>query len=104
MCTLQAAVNGEMKQVDDWLVSNKLALNCSKTKFQVITRSQEHKQIKINVVAGELNQVKYLGFRIYNQLKWQQQIDHVCKKLSCASYALRSCGPFHPSPILNKTV
>jgi len=59
----------------DWLVSNKRTLNFSKTKFMVLTRSQEHKQIKNNVVAGtieEMNQVKYLGVRVDNQLKWQQ--------------------------------
>ena len=54
MSTLQALemANGDMKQVDDWLVSNELTWNCSKTKFMVNTRSQEHTQIKINAVAG----------------------------------------------------
>jgi len=35
MSTLQAAVTDEMKQVNDWLVSNKLALNSNKTKLMV---------------------------------------------------------------------
>ena len=48
MSTLQAAVNGEIKHVDDWLISNKLTLNCSKTKFMVLTRSHELQKIKIN--------------------------------------------------------
>jgi len=66
MSTLQAAVNGEIKHVDDWLVSNmnKRTLNCSKTKLMVLARSHELQKIKINVVAGaveEVNQVKYLG-------------------------------------------
>ena len=83
MSTLQAAVNAEIKHVDDWLISNRLTLNCSKTKFMVLTRSHELQKIKINVVAGaveEVNQVKYLGVLIDNQLKWQQQLNHVCKK------------------------
>jgi len=56
----------------------------------VLTRSHELQKIKINVDAGavEVNQVKYLGVLIDNQLKWQQQLDHVCKKLACALYAL----------------
>ena len=104
MSTLQAAVNGEVKHVDDWLISNKLTLNCSKTKFMVLTKSHDelHK-IKINVVAGaveEVNQFKYLGVLIDNQLKWQQQLDHVCKKIACGSYALLSCGPLHPYLLL----
>ena len=80
MSTLQAAVNGEIKHVGDWLISNKLTLYCSKTKFMVLTRSHELQNIKINVVAGaveEVNQFKYLGVLIDNQLKWQQQLDHV---------------------------
>ena len=78
MSTLQAAVNGEIKHVDDWLISN----NCSKTKFMILTRSHELQNIKINVVAGaveEVKQFKYLGVLLDNQLKWQQQLDHVCK-------------------------
>ena len=37
MSALQAAVNGEIKQVDEWLVSDKLTLNCSETKIMVLT-------------------------------------------------------------------
>jgi len=106
MSTLQAAVNAGIKHVDDWLISNKLTLNCSKTKFVVLTRCHELQKIKINVVAGadeEVNQVKYLGVLIDNQLKWQQQLDHVCKKLACASYALLKLWPFSPISTL-KTV
>jgi len=52
-----------MKQVDDGLVSNIFAFIWSKTKFMVLTRSQEHKQTKINVFAatvGKVTQVKYM--------------------------------------------
>jgi len=104
MSTLQTVVNGEIKHVADWLISNKPTLNCSKTKFIVLTRSHELQKNKINVVAGavkEVNRVKYLGVLIDNQSKWQQQLDRECKKLACASYALlKSCGPFHLSPLL----
>jgi len=106
MSTLQGAVNGEIKHGDDWLISNKLTLNCSETKLMVLTRSHELQKIEINVVAGaveEVNQVKYLGVLIDNQLKWQQQIDHVCKKLPCASYALLKLRAFSPISTL-KTV
>ena len=99
MSTLQAAVNGEIKHLDDWLISNKLTLSCSKTNFMVLTRSHEVQKIKINVVAGaveEVNQVKYLGVLIDNQWKWRQQLDHVCKKLACASYALLKLRAFSP--------
>jgi len=71
----------------------------------VLTRSHKLQKIKINVVAGavEVNQVKYLGVLIDNQLKWQQQLDHVCKKLACASYALLKLRAFSPISTL-KTV
>jgi len=74
--------------------------------FGTAFRSQEHKQIKINVVDGtteEVNQAVYLGVRIDNQLKWQQQIDYVCKKRACASYALLKWRFFSPTFTL-KTV
>ena len=72
----------------------------------ILTRSYELQKIKINVVAGaveELNQVTYFGVLIDNQLKWQQQLDHVCKKLACASYPLFSLRAFSPISTL-KTV
>jgi len=64
-----------------WFALKKVC--CSKTKFMVLTRSHELQKITMNVVAGavkEVNQIKYLGVLIDNQLKWQQQLDHVCKK------------------------
>ena len=61
MSTLQDAVNGEMRQVDDCLVSIKLTLNCSKTKFMVLTRSHEYQQIKINVAGGAVEKVTRLN-------------------------------------------
>jgi len=106
MSTLQAAENGEIKHVDDWLISNKLTLNCSKTKFMFLTRSHELQKLKINLVAGateEVNQIKYLGVLIDNQLKWQQQLDPVCKKCACASNALLKLRAFSPISTL-KTV
>ena len=65
----------------------------------VLTRSHELQKIKINVVAGaveEVNQVKYLGVLIDNQWKWRQQLDYVCIKLACASYALLKLRAFSP--------
>jgi len=62
-----------------------------------------NKQIKIYVVPGaveEMNQVKYLGVHVDNQLKRQQQLDHMRKKLACASSLYLSCGSCHPSPLL----
>ena len=45
MSTTQVAVSGEIKHVDDWLISNKLTLNCSETKLMVLTRSHELLQL-----------------------------------------------------------
>ena len=72
----------------------------------VITRSHEFQKIKINVVTGaveEVNQFKYLGVLTDNQLKWQQQLDHLCKKIACGSYALLKLRTFTPISTL-KTV
>jgi len=64
-----------------------------------LTRSHQLQKIKIKVVAGaveEVNHVKYLGVHIDNQLNRQQQLDHLCKKLACASYALLTLWAFSP--------
>lgn len=92
MGTLQVATNRKMKQVNDWFVSN--TLNRNKTTFMVLTRSQERKQIKINVVSGfvEMNQVKYLGALGDNQLTRHQQILPCLQKTSmgCIHSTLRA--------------
>ena len=51
----------------------------------------------------EVKQFEYLGILLDNQLKWQQQLDHVCKKLACGSYALLKLRTFTPISTL-KTV
>ena len=48
-----------------------------------------------------MKQFKYLGVLLDNQLKWQRQLDHVCK--NCGSYALLKLRTFTPISTL-KTV
>ena len=70
--------------------------NCTKSKVLItvtITQNCAINYIQLTQAVEEVNQLKYLGVLIDNQLKWQQQLDHVCKKLACASYALLKFSP-----------
>jgi len=62
------------------------------TKFVVVTRSHELQKI-----------YEYLRVLIFNQLKWQQQIDHMCRKLACASFAIHTLQDVSPISTL-KTI
>jgi len=77
-----------------FLVSTK-KLQC--LSLQRICHKRLSLKIKIKVVAGateEVNHFEYLRVHNGNQLNWQQQLDHVCKKLACASYAIPKLRAF----------
>jgi len=77
-----------------FLVSTK-KLQC--LSLQRICHKRLSLKIKIKVVAGateEVNHVEYLRVHNGNQLNWQQQLDHVCKKLVYYAYAIPKLRAF----------
>ena len=77
MRTVQAAVNGKIKHVNDWLISNKLTLNCSKTKFVVLTRSHELQKIKINVVARTVEEVNQVKIDLFQREPSKRNVENI---------------------------
>ena len=60
--SLEFQINNELKQVNQWLVANKLTLNVSKTELMLITTRQKRRFIddtlNVNICGQPVNQVK----------------------------------------------
>ena len=86
--TLQTTVNREMGKLVNWLNSNRLALNVSKTNFVIFSaknKALKHVTIIINRQAiQQKDYVKYLGVLIDSKLSFKQHITVITKKISRA--------------------
>ena len=85
--TIESVVNHELKVLVQWLRSNKLSLNETKTELIVFRSSQNHVPRKIDIRFNKYRlkptkQVKYLGIFFDEVLSWNKQIENLCLKLS----------------------
>ena len=95
---LEAEVNRELRNVNQWLVANKLTLNVGKSKFMIVTNKKLKSYKPSFMISGkkieECDHYKYLGVFIDKNLSWKQHIEYISKKISkaCGSLAnLRYC-------------
>jgi len=103
---MQSDSNIVFEQLNKWFKSNLLFLNSDKTYFIQFTNKSictsdiqikyEDKQISI------VNETKYLGLFINNNLSWKTQIETMRSKLSSACYAMRSIKPYVTISTLKK--
>jgi len=91
--TVETEVNVELEKVYDWLASNKLTLNISKSKFMIISKrkiSTDEFSVKIHDEPLEkCDSYKYLGACIDKDLSWKPHISYISQKISkaCGSLA-----------------
>ena len=102
---LQRTLNQKVKCIFEWLITNRLTLNSSKTKYMIFHNKTDSKtkraiaKFKLNVNKSCIKQVtefKYLGIIFDNKLNWQTHIDSLCVKLSRAAgviYKLKRVAP-----------
>ena len=82
---LQTVMNSELNNLNDWLITNKLSLNITKTEFMIIrsrqrvNASQDNIDIRIDdreVKRG--HSTKSLGLHIDSHLSWSVDIKKIC--------------------------
>ena len=98
--TLQRDVEHDMNALSDWFCANKLSLNITKTNFIIFNPKRsvidlhvvnDMKELNLgNQTINRVNCTKFLGIHIDEELDWSAHIDHVAKKISSGSYAIRS--------------
>lgn len=83
---LEQIINKGLQSVSQWLMANKLSLNTKKSHFLVFKKQNityPSPVLKyLNIPLEEKSATKYLGIRIDNKLTWDQQLSHLCSKIS----------------------
>ena len=78
-------INNEINNIYQWLCSNKLSLNGSKTKYMYFHTSNSiviYPKLKINnFPTDRVTDFKFLGLVISSNLKWNKHIDHISIKV-----------------------
>ena len=84
--------------VNEWLNTNFLRINLSKTHFMQFTRSNKHKSYlpttHLNKQIKSVSNTKFLGIYINETFNWKNHIDHILPKLSVACHAMRIIKPY----------
>ena len=104
--TIDAAITlamTKMKKVTLWFHCNRLSLNVNKTKYLIfnhnIPRIIEDQPLNLLIDSVKIEQVTsaiFLGFTIQSNLKWDEHIHNICKKISMGigiMKKLRKCLP-----------
>ena len=97
-------INSELDSIFNWLCSNKLSLNVSKTKFACFHTKQKrivYPDLKINTISiDRVSEFNFLGLIISSDLKWSKQIDHIALKISKVIGIMYRLRPTLPEDIL----
>ena len=100
--TIEENLNEDLSKVNEWLVSNKLTLNSSKTEFLLIGSRQRLATLTspaITINGSRIKQVmssKSLGVIIDQNMTWDAHISFICKKIASGIGALKRVRPFVP--------
>ena len=89
---LQNIANRELNKIENWMTSNKLTLNHTKTKFMIISKNGRSAAINIHLnghLIEQVNSIEYLGITIDSSLNWKCQL----KKLRQIYHKHRESSP-----------
>ena len=98
--------NAELEKASVWFRTNKLTLNVKKTKFMLFSdKTLQLQGLNLRIGDQNIEQVgsnckdkyfKFVGHVLDDKLSWQGNIEHVCKKLASANFAINSSKNFLP--------
>ena len=103
--------NIELEKASTWFRVNKLTLNVDKTKFMIFSNKDiDLASLGHNLKIGnqDIEQIggkckeryfKFVGHVLDDKLAWDGHIQHICKKLSSANFAINSTKNFMPLKI-----
>ena len=98
---IENLMNDDLKNIGDWLTTNKLSLNLTKTEFMLIgsikrIREIDHDpSIRINGVGIErVSHSKLVGVTIDESLTWAEHAAQIIKKVHAGLRALRRVRDF----------
>ena len=79
-------INQEIRMIYLWVKANKLSLNIDKTYFMLFTPKRFPRNMDDIIIDGkqiiEVNETKFLGVIIDNNLNWKLHITYISKKVA----------------------
>ena len=105
MKDLEKRLNSDLENIYQWLVSNRLTLNLTKTEYMIIGSRHRLKKIELNpeiTIGGKsvkrVKTTKCLGMIIDDKLRWVMimHVDHVSKNVSWGIEAMKLIKPYVP--------
>ena len=88
---LENIMNKELVIINNWIKSNKLTINYSKSNFIIFANKIRKHKFNIHMDGNTLEQVKstrYLGVVLDEKLNWKEHIKTIQSKISRGSYIL----------------
>ncbi len=87
LSNLQLLCNNGLEKLNNWLISNKLTINVSKTKYMLFTPKNKlipfHPILFINNIELEqVNHIKFLGVFFDNKLSWEYHVTYLANKVA----------------------
>ena len=93
--SLSVAICNELMKLKEWFALNKLSLNITKTNYMIFctTKYKDNIQIRIgNKLIDKVNETKFLGGIIEDQLNWQSHIKQIVTKLHKNYYIIKKAS------------
>ena len=87
VAVLKYTLNVDLAMVADWLNMNKLTLNLQKSKSIIIDSEKTHKcdSLSVQVMGNgisEVNHFQYLGVTFTSNMKWNEHIEKITRKIN----------------------
>ena len=96
-------INNELTFLNKWLISNKISINVTKTKYMIFSYRRQIKLRTIKIGKSkilETDHVKFLGIMIDNRLKFNFHCNYISTKLSKQVGLLYKLSKYIPIEIL----
>ena len=96
-------INCELGKIHRWLLSNKIAINCDKTKFIIFSYGRYYALPPIFIGSSQIGQTdhtKFLGILIDQNLNFKHHINYIASKLSKSVGILYKLKYFLPETVL----
>ena len=103
--SIKDKINHELILLNNWLVSNKISVNATKTKY-IIFSYRSNVKIRLgnlnigNEIISEANSIKFLGVFLDNQLKFNIHTNYISNKISKQVGVLYKLNKYLPKEIL----
>ena len=102
---LELLLNQAIEKASNWMKANKLTINAAKSNIMIINSTTKNETQYLDVRhEGQLiertQNVKYLGLRIDDKLKFNVHIKNIERKIACAVGILYKLSSFFPTEVL----